>query len=258
MASLLGSGEKLYPSGRRSPQPTFRSLAVERYDLRMDSLSTFTTHDLGGGLCFLEGRLPNHLRWDADRFQAAWDLHPAIRPSIRIHGRQVQVPRWQQAYGEDYRFSGQTSPAEPVPPLIAPLLAWARLEVHADLNAILVNWYEGPEHYIGPHHDTTSRMLPGAPIVTISFGEERVFRLSRGTGDARETRDFRARDGAVFVIPRDTNDVWKHSVPKSTRYTGRRISVTIRGFRSGDSLLNGQASRRQPDVIDVSRPNTSA
>jgi alkylated DNA repair dioxygenase AlkB len=202
----------------------------------MDLLSTFTTHDLGHGLHFLEGHVPNELRWNADGFQAAWDLHPAIRPSILIHGRRVQVPRWQQAYGEDYRFSGLTSPAEPVSPLIAPLLAWARQEVHPELNAILVNWYVGAEHYIGPHHDTTRRMLPGAPIVTVSFGEERVFRLSRGTGQGRVTRDFRTRDGTVFVIPRDTNDVWKHSVPKSARYTGRRISVTIRGFRTGVSL----------------------
>jgi alkylated DNA repair dioxygenase AlkB len=197
----------------------------------MDLLSTFTAHDLGDDLQFLVGPLPDDLRWDADAFQVAWDLHPAIRPSILLHGRQVQVPRWHQAYGEDYRFSGLTSPAEPVPPLIAPLLSWARLEVHPHLNAILVNWYEGPGHYIGPHHDTTRRMLPGAPIITVSFGEERIFRLSRGTGRERETRDFRATDGTVFVIPRDTNDAWKHSVPKSTRYTGRRISVTIRGFR---------------------------
>ena len=210
----------------------------------MELLSTFTAHDLGDGLRLLEGGLPEDLRWDTDAFQVAWDLHPKIRPSIRIHGRQVQVPRWHQAYGEDYRFSGQISPAEPVPPHVAPLLGWTRQQVHPELNAIMVNWYEGPGHYIGPHHDTTLRMLPGAPIVTISFGEERLFRLSRGAGQARQTRDFPARDGMVFVIPRDTNDVWKHSVPKSARYSGRRISVTFRGFRSNGSLPNGRVSRR--------------
>jgi alkylated DNA repair dioxygenase AlkB len=198
----------------------------------MPLLSNCTAHDLGDGLRFLEGRLPDDLRWDAEAFKVAWAIHPVIRPSILMHGRQVQVPRWQQAYGEDYRFSGQTSQAEPVPPLIGPLLEWARQEVHLALNAILVNWYEGPCHFIGPHHDTTRKMRPGAPIVTMSFGEERVFRLSRGKGQGRERRDFRAKDGTVFVIPRDTNDVWKHSVPKSARYTGRRISVTIRGFRT--------------------------
>jgi hypothetical protein len=73
-------------------------------------------------------------------------------------------------------------------------------------------------------------MVPGAPIVTISFGEERKFRLSRGRGEAKEVRDFPAPHGTAFVLPQETNAVWKHAVPKSTRYTGRRVSVTIRGF----------------------------
>ena len=190
-------------------------------------------HDLGDGHQLFEGRLPDQLSWTADDFAAAWSMRPDVRPTIVLHGRAVQVPRWQQAYGMDYRFSGQTSPAVAVPPLIEPLLTWARGVIDPALNAVLVNWYEGPGHYIGPHHDATARMIPGAPILTVSFGEERVFRLSRGIGDDRQTRDFRAKDGTVFVLPRDTNDAWKHSVPKSARYTGRRISVTIRAFRPG-------------------------
>jgi len=216
----------------------------------------FTAHDLGDGHHLFEGRLPDHLRWTADDFAAAWALHPGVRPCITMVGRQVQVPRWQQAYGLDYGFSGQTSPAAPVPPLLEPLLGWVREAVNPALNALLVNWYEGPGHYIGPHHDTTARMLPGAPILTASFGEERVFRLTRGTGEDRRTRDFPARDGTVFVLPRDTNDVWKHSVPKSVRYTGRRVSVTIRGFRTGDQSrsLAGRTGRARNVVNPGEKP----
>ena len=71
--------------------------------------------------------------------------------------------------------------------------------------------------------------------MTISFGETRVFRLTRGQGEAKETRDFEATNGAVFVLPYDTNLVWKHAVPKSARYRGRRISVTLRGFTAAAS-----------------------
>lgn len=190
----------------------------------------FTPHDLGDGLLFLVGRVPDDLLWDQAVFDAAWDLHPAIRPDIHLHGRRVQIPRWQQAYGEDYRFSGQVSRALPVPDLLAPLLAWAQRDIHPALNGLLLNWYEGPGHYIGPHHDSTQNMVAGAPIVTISFGEERKFRLSRGTGETKQVRDFPAPHGTAFVLPHETNAVWKHAVPKSTRYTGRRISVTVRGF----------------------------
>jgi alkylated DNA repair dioxygenase AlkB len=79
---------------------------------------------------------------------------------------------------------------------------------------------------------STRNMVAGAPIVTVSFGEARKFRLSRDTGDARQVRDFPASHGTVFVLPQETNAVWKHAVPKSARYMGRRISVTIRGFYS--------------------------
>ena len=155
----------------------------------MALVSDFTVHDLGDGLQFLDGRLPDDLRWDAEAFAVAWDLHPAIRPSILMHGRQVQVPRWTQAYGVDYRYSGQTSMAKPVPPLIDPLLAWARQEVHAALNAVLVNWYEGPGHYIGPHHDTTKWMLPArrsSPCRSARSGcSESV--AGRGRGEKRGT-----------------------------------------------------------------------
>ncbi len=121
-------------------------------------------------------------------------------------------------------------PADPVPALLEPLLAWVRAVVHPGLNGLLLNWYDGPGHYIGPHRDSTAGMVPGAPIVTLSFGEERVFRLTHGTGTAKRTRDFSAADGAAFVLPFATNRVWKHGVPKSARYAGRRVSVTARAF----------------------------
>ena len=116
-----------------------------------------------------------------------------------------------------------------MPPLLAPLLDWARAAVDGRLNGVLVNWYDGAlRHYIGRHRDSTMNLVEGGPIVTISFGEERVFRLRpwRGSGAV----DFPARDGTVFVMPYETNRAWTHEVPHSSRRTGRRISVTLRGF----------------------------
>jgi len=71
-------------------------------------------------------------------------------------------------------------------------------------------------------------MVVGAPIVTISLGEERVFRLTHPK--RKVTSDFIARDGSVFVTPYETNLAWKHAVPRFARYRGRRISITLRAF----------------------------
>lgn len=197
-------------------------------------LPGFVPHDLGDGHRFLTGTLPADLVWDAARFGEVWALHPAGKHVIHMPGGPVETPRWQQAYGADYHYTGRTYRALPVPGVLAPLREWARAAIEPRLNGLLLNWYEGAGHYIGPHHDSTKDMVPDTPIVTVSFGETRAFRLTRGAGGGKETRDFPAANGAVFVLPYATNLAWKHSVPKRAGYTGRRISVTLRAFARVD------------------------
>ena len=80
----------------------------------------------------------------------------------------------------------------------------------------------------GRHRDSVRGMVDGAPIVTISLGEARPFRLRpwRRQGFV----DFAAPNGTVLVLPYATNRAWTHEVPQSKRATGRRISLTFRGF----------------------------
>ena len=189
--------------------------------------------DLGGECVFKSGRLPDDFAWDTSMFEEVWSLHPENKHQILMHGRLVETPRWQQAYGVDYHYTGRVNQALPVPTLLAAIFDWVRVEVFPDLNGILLNWYDGPRHYIGPHHDSVTNMIKRAPIVTLSFGETRVFRLSNGTKEGRAVLDFPAPNGTIFVMPFNTNLKWKHGVPKSTKYTGRRISVTFRAFVRG-------------------------
>jgi len=196
-----------------------------------DSYNGFEIHTLDDGRRFHVGRLPAELIPGPARFENLWDIHPVERPMIHLHGRPVRIPRWQQAYGADYHFSGQTSSALPVPSILDPFLAWAKFVIDRRLNGLLLNWYDGRlGHYIGPHRDSTKNMIPGAPIVTISLGEARTFRLTRGDAGPKSVRDFVADSGSVFVLPFDTNNAWKHGVPKRARQLGRRISITVRAF----------------------------
>ena len=111
-------------------------------------------------------------------FEALWNLHPEDFHEIMMHGRLVKTPRWQQAFGKDYHYTRSTNKALPVPDMLEPYSAWAQKHIDAQLNGILLNWYDGSlGHYIGKHRDSTKNMIKGAPIVTISLGEERVFRL---------------------------------------------------------------------------------
>ena len=104
---------------------------------------------------------------------------------------------------------------------------------------MLVNWYDGNlGHYIGKHRDDTRDLVKGSPIVTISFGEERPFRLRPRKGNG--FTDFPAREGAVFVMPWETNLEWTHEVPCHRKHQGRRISVTLRAF---EEILETKVTR---------------
>ena len=194
--------------------------------------SRFKVHELGGGHQFRIGQLPESLISDERDFELLWRLHPHEFHAIQIHGRLVKTPRWQQAYGVDYRYSGGINKASPIPPILEPFLRWTRDNVNASLNGLLVNWYDGRlGHYIGPHRDSPKNLLQCTPIVTISLGEERTFRLRPWPAKPTdEAIDFPARNGTVFVLPWATNRAFTHEVPRSKRHTGRRISITLRVF----------------------------
>ena len=175
------------------------------------------------------GRLPDSLTLDTARFETLWSLHPADYHEIRVHHRLVRTPRWQQAYGRSYVFSGFESPALPTPGVLAPLLRWCRATIDMRLNGLLLNWYDGAlGHYISAHRDSRRNLVARAPIVTVSFGEERIFRLRpyRGKGYI----DLETLDGDVFLMPWETNLAWTHELPRFRRYRGRRISLTVRAF----------------------------
>jgi len=195
------------------------------------NLNGFERHELGEGMTFWVGQLPAALMRNVS-FEMLWELHPQEFHEIKMHGRLVKTPRWQQAFGIDYHYTGRVNKALRVPPVLEPFLHWAKENVGSFLNGMLLNWYDGQlGHYIGRHRDSIENLIAGTPIVTISLGEERTFRLRhwrapRGAAPI----DFPARNGTVFVTPWETNRAFTHEVPHSRRKTGRRISITLRAF----------------------------
>jgi alkylated DNA repair dioxygenase AlkB len=193
------------------------------------SYAGFECHGLDSENCLWTGQLPEHLAFSAEEFSVVWAMHPPEFHEIKMHGRPVKTPRWQQAYGTDYHYTGRVNKALPIPPRLVPLWEWAKQTIDARLNGLLLNWYDGQlGHYIGRHRDSTTHRIEGAPIVTISLGAARTFRLRPYRGPGRA--DFPVRDGSVLIIPFVTNESWTHEVPKGKRDAGRRISVTMRAF----------------------------
>lgn len=161
--------------------------------------------------------------------EALWNLHPNHFHTLFIHGKKVLTPRWQQAFGKNYRYSGSKNNALPIPNELAHYLKWCQNHIDDRLNGMLLNWYDGQsDHYIGAHRDDTRDLITGTPIVTISLGEERIFRMR--PWKSKGFKNITLRHGDIIIIPWETNLSWTHEVPSFKKYQGKRISITIRAF----------------------------
>ncbi len=173
-------------------------------------------------------RLPVHLR---DSLERLWADRPAEPGLVKIMGRTLPTPRLFQSYGQPYRFSGVDHPAVPVTPELARLVEWAGAALGVEFNQVLVNWYRDGHDYIGRHADDETQIEPGTPIVTISLGATRKFRVRR---DGAVVHDHDMRHGDVLVMCGEFQRALTHEVVKvggaKGRAAGRRVSVTLRRF----------------------------
>jgi len=136
---------------------------------------------------------------EVSEFERLWNEHPAAYHEVMIHGKKVKTPRWQQAYGKNYEYTGSKNNALPLDRIDKKYLAWSQTHVDPRVNGLLLNWSDGSEnHYIGKHRDSTKGLIKASPIITLSHGETRILRmrLVRGEGYA----DILVKDGFVTVI----------------------------------------------------------
>ena len=107
------------------------------------------------GSWYEEGHLPPTLLPNTAEFDDLWGQHPPELGTVRMMGRLLSTPRYQQAMGVSYVFNGLEHTAIPPPPAIQAMLDWANAELGlGSFNQIFVNWYENGHHYIGvcpPH-----------------------------------------------------------------------------------------------------------
>ena len=167
-------------------------------------------------------------------FDDIWRLRPQEKQYIKLYGKSCAIPRKQLSMGKDYKFSGQTAFAQPWHPQISALLQRTNQLLTSELNGCLINFYKGGEEYIGPHSDSEKGIVKGAPIVTISFGASRVFRVTRRKNvgvDHILRQDVILCNGDCLVMEGRMQQTHKHEILKAKDVRdSRRISVTFRQF----------------------------
>src|SRR5690606_28182354 len=98
-------------------------------------------------------------------------------------------------------------------------------------NSCLLNYYRDGNDYIGAHSDEKKHLSKNGMVVGISLGQERTLVMESKLNSKHKIK-FELPNGSLFIMEGDTQDHWKHSIPKQIGRKWERISLTFREFKS--------------------------
>lgn len=183
--------------------------------------------------------LPSHLLTNTI-LDDLWSLCPSEKSHIKLMGRDVELPRFQQTFSNvvsHYRFSGVDHKSTPLPPLLEPFMDYVNSLI-ADktmaCNICFANWYRDGKDYIGYHSDNEKQIAKDKEgntfIVSISFGQSRRFLLKPNDVDKDYQCEVMLDHGKVICMGGKCQSTHQHSVPKTTTHMDGRVNLTFRCF----------------------------
>lgn len=106
-----------------------------------------------------------------------------------------------------------------------PVAAYVNLSLpQTGYNALLCNLYRDGKDSVGLHADPEPEMRP--VIASVSLGAERLFRLKRKNGSVAFSE--RLPHGSLLIMAGNTQEHFKHEVPKEPGVIQPRINLTFR------------------------------
>ncbi len=150
---------------------------------------------------------------------------------IRIHGRELPVPRlnvWYGDAGRAYSYSGIELEAHPWTPALLEIKRSVECAVAGwSSNSVLVNLYRDGRDSVAWHADDEPELGIEPVIASVSLGATRRFHMRH-----RERPDARLNvelvHGSLLVMRGPTQHHYTHQVPKTARLTGPRVNLTFR------------------------------
>ncbi|PRQ03750.1 hypothetical protein ENSA5_13000 [Enhygromyxa salina] len=160
------------------------------------------------------------------------DVVPWRQDKIKIFGKEHDLPRLQQWYGDPgqvYLWSGiEMRPLPWIPELLEVREAVQRA-TKRDFNSVLLNYYRDGNDTVSWHADDEPGLGLSPFIASLSVGAERDFLLRR-TDDKTEKRNIKLTHGSLLVMGGETQGNWQHAIPRRKRVTEPRVNLTFREF----------------------------
>ena len=176
--------------------------------------------------------MENFYNISKDDYKSLMDSHPKDKHIIYLYGKNVPIPRFQQAYGKGYKYSGAESKAIPMTPLIFDIRKEVnKLYPNIDFNNCLVNWYLTGDNYICFHSDDEHGFVKDTPVVGVTFCEGLPRKLRIKDKISKKTlKDILTYHNSCYVMEGNFQKEFMHGIPKQKK-SGKRISLTFRSFK---------------------------
>jgi len=153
--------------------------------------------------------------------------------TIFIYGRWVKVPRLMCWYGDEdawYRYSGVNHRPLPWTSLLQAIRQKVERQCQCSFNSVLANMYRNGDDSMGCHADDEKELGLNPVIASLSFGDERLFKLHHKI--CKEKLDIVLGHGDLLVMAGILQQHWMHSVPKTKKLKTPRINLTFREIKA--------------------------
>jgi alkylated DNA repair dioxygenase AlkB len=156
---------------------------------------------------------------------------------VRMYERELLEPRLTAGWkiDGDSEDSGIDSGADDtpgttptsIPGPIADISALLSRRYEVPFDSVWVNLYRDGRDSVAWHGDRNARYLRNPLVVTVSLGARRRF-LLRPKGTKGSKQELSPGFGDLVVMGGACQHDWEHTVPKTSKSVGPRMSVTIR------------------------------
>ncbi len=154
-----------------------------------------------------------------------WETH-----RFRMFGRELDSPRlssWIGDAGTAYTYSGTRFAPRPWPAALATVRQRLEEELDCGFNSVLANRYRDGRDYMGWHSDDEKALGVQPVIASLSLGATRRFVLKHRHEKTRKL-ELELPHGSLLVMRGDTQQHYRHALPRTSRPLAERINLTFR------------------------------
>ena len=149
--------------------------------------------------------------------------------NIKLFGKVYKQPRLISWHGDpkaSYTYSGELFKPTPWTKDLKKIKGDLKEKLDVDFNSVLLNLYRDGQDSMGLHSDDEKELGKNPVIASLSLGETRRLRFSHRT--KKESFNLELCHGDLLVMSGETQELYKHELPKSKKELGPRLNLTFR------------------------------